>query len=150
MSGRIHAEISEAPLSLDDARDFTADSAHGAFNSFVGMVRARNLGRDVLGVSYDVFEPLAVATLQRLCEQVRDTHQGKINIYIAHAKGRLAVGRTSVVIAVTTPHRAESFAACRTLIEALKHEAPIWKQEHYTDGDSEWVKGHSLCQHGES
>ena len=148
MGGRIHVELSDAPLSLDAARRFVADPAHGAFNSFVGMVRARNLGRDVLGMSYDVFEPLAVTTLQRLCEQVREEHEGRINLYIAHAKGRLAVGEVSVVIAVTTPHRAESFAACRTLIEALKHETPIWKQEHYTDGDSEWVKGHSLCQHG--
>lgn len=149
MSGRIHVSIREDGLSIDEAQRFVADDAHGAFNSFVGMVRARNLGRDVLGVSYDVFEPLAIATLQRLCETVRDEYEGRINIFIAHAKGRLAVGETSVIIAVTTPHRAESFAACRALIEALKHEAPIWKQEHYTDGDSEWVQGHSLCQHAD-
>lgn len=149
MSGRIHVSISDPPLSLDEARRFVADPAHGAFNSFVGMVRDRNLGRDVLGVSYDVFEPLAATTLQRLCERVRGEHGGRVNIYIAHARGRLAVGEVSTVIAVTTPHRAESFVACRALIEALKHEAPIWKQEHYTDGDSAWVQGHSLCRHGE-
>lgn len=147
MSGRIHVEIAKKPLSQDAAHRFVADAKHGAYNSFVGMVRDKNLGRDVLGVSYDVFEPLAIATLQRLCEQVRDEHHHHINIYIAHAKGRLAVGEASVIIAVSTPHRAESFAACRTLIESLKHEAPIWKQEHYTDGDSEWVQGHALCQH---
>lgn len=150
MSGRIEVKIAENPLSLEAAQHFVADPAHGAFNCFIGMVRARNLGRDVLGVSYDVFEPLALTTLQQLCERVRDEQDGKINISITHAKGRLAVGETSVIIAVTTPHRAESFAACRALIEALKHEAPIWKQEHYTDGDSEWVQGHALCQHAES
>lgn len=147
MSGRIHVAIAEKPLSLDAAQRFVADPAHGAYNSFVGMVRDRNFGRDVVGVSYDVFEPLALTMLQRLCEEVRAEHGGAINIYLVHAKGRLAVGEASVVIAVTTPHRAEGFTACRRLIERLKHEAPIWKQEHYTDGDSEWVQGHALCQH---
>ena len=147
MAGKIHVVISEKPLDIAAAHEFVADPGHGAIDSFVGAVRDRNMGRDVLGVSYDVFQPLAETTLQKMCEEVRAAHDDKINIYIAHYKGRLDVGGVSVIIAVSTPHRAESFSACRTLIEELKNRAPIWKQEHYTDGDSEWVQGHALCQH---
>jgi molybdopterin synthase catalytic subunit len=148
MTGKIQVVLSETPLDIAAAHDFVGDPAHGAVASFIGMVRKTNLGRDVVGVSYDVFEPLAQKVLTSLCERVRDGHEGKINISVAHFKGRLAVGGVSVVIAVSTPHRAESFSACRALIEELKHLAPIWKQEHYTDGDSAWVQGHALCQHG--
>lgn len=147
MSGKIHVSIDTRPLDLTAAYDFVADPAHGAVNSFVGAVRQSNLGRDVVGVSYDVFEPLAEKTLLCLCETVRKKNRGKINIWISHFKGRLDVGGVSVVIAVSTPHRAEGFDACRELIEELKHQAPIWKQEHYTDDDSAWVQGHALCQH---
>jgi len=149
MSGKIKISISESSLNIVSAHEFVADPAHGAVDSFVGAVRDKNMGRDVLGVSYDVFESLAVKTLQKMCEDIRDEYDGKINIYISHFKGRLDVGGISVIIAVSTPHRAESFSACRKLIEELKHQAPIWKQEHYTDGDSEWVQGHALCQHAQ-
>lgn len=148
MAGKIHVAITDELIDIAAAHSFVADPAHGAVNSFVGAVRNKNLGRDVVGVSYDVFEPLAEKVLQGLCEKVRDEHDGKINIYLSHFKGRLDVGGISVAIVVSTPHRAESFTACRALIENLKRNAPIWKQEHYTDGDSEWVKGHALCQHG--
>ncbi len=144
---RIEVAVRAEPLSLDEAARFCADPAHGAFASFVGWVRNRNLGRDVLAVDYDVFEPLASKTLRAICDRIADEHDGAVRLFVAHRTGRVAVGEASVVIGASTPHRAEAFAACRAVIEALKHEAPIWKQEHYVDGKSEWVKGHSLCQH---
>lgn len=64
--------------------------------------------------------------------------------YVAHYKGELPVGGISVIIAVSAPHRAETFEACRYVIEELKLRAPVWKQEHYTDGKSDWLPGHSL------
>jgi molybdopterin synthase catalytic subunit len=148
MAGKIHVSITDQALDIRAAHDFVADPAHGAIDSFVGMVRAGNMGRDVVGITYDVHEALAKRIMQDLCETVQRDNGGKVNIYLSHFKGRLDVGGIGVMIAVSTPHRAESFAACRALIEALKHEAPIWKQEHYTDGNSEWVKGHALCAHG--
>jgi molybdopterin synthase catalytic subunit len=147
MPGKIQVSITDQPIDIAASHAFVADPAHGAVNSFVGAVRQTNLGRDVVGVSYDVFEALASTVLRQLCEKVCGQYGGKINISLSHFKGRLDVGGISVVIAVSTPHRAESFDACRLLIEELKHQAPIWKQEHYTDGDSEWVQGHALCQH---
>jgi molybdopterin synthase catalytic subunit len=147
MPGRIQVTITDQPIDVGAAYDFVADPAHGAVNSFTGAVRQTNLGRDVVGVSYDVFEPLAEKILRQLCVDAAKKYDNKINIFLSHFKGRLEVGGISVLIAVSTPHRAESFEACRLLIEELKHSAPIWKQEHYTDGDSEWVKGHALCRH---
>lgn len=147
---RIEVVIRSEALSLDEAQRFCADPGHGAFASFVGNVRNRNLGRDVLAVSYDVFESLAQKRLTAICEEVQQKHGPSVHLFVSHRKGRVAVGEASVVIGASTPHRAESFAACRAVIEALKHEAPIWKQEHYVDGESEWVKGHSLCQHAAS
>ena len=140
--------ISEDHLDVKEAYSFVFSPAHGGVNSFVGAVRDYNLGREVEGVSYDVYEPLAYNVLEKLCQSILDEFDNKIRVYIAHFKGRLGVGELSVIIAVSTPHRAESFDACRKIIEELKHSAPIWKKEHYVDGESEWVKGHALCQHG--
>lgn len=131
------------------ALEFVRSNAHGATDLFLGHVRDRNLGRDVLGVSYDVFEPLALATFQTIAEKAQADFGGTLKIYISHFKGRLPVGSISIAIAVSSPHRDEAFKACRAIIEAVKHQAPIWKQEHYVDGNSEWVQGHALCQHTE-
>lgn len=144
MTGKIDIIISGKTLDIPAALDFVSDPACGAIATFIGAVRNEHQGRDVIGISYDVFEPLAQSILRKTCEEVRDTHNNKINICIAHYKGRLDIGGISVVIAVSTLHRAESFDACRTLIEQLKQQAPIWKQEHYADGDSVWLKGHDL------
>ena len=148
MAGKIFVQISETQLDIQAAYDFVTDPAHGAVDSFVGVVRDSNQGREVEGISYDVFIPLAEKALRNICERVIQKFDNRINIYISHYKGGLPVGGISVLIAVSTPHRAESFEACRMIIEELKHEAPIWKKEHYADGDSEWVQGHTLCQHG--
>lgn len=148
MEGLNHLGISMAPLSTEDAINFIADPEHGAADIFIGTVRNHNLGKSVKGVSYDVYEELTLQTFGELCDEAR-LHWGKnLNIFIEHFQGRLDIGGISILIAVSSPHRDESFKACRFIIEEIKHRAPIWKQEHYTDGDSEWVQGHALCSHG--
>jgi molybdopterin synthase catalytic subunit len=145
---QFHIEISEQPLQLAAAAEFVNALQNGALDMFVGRVRNFNMGKPVRGVSYDVFAPLAQTILQQISAEAQAEFGGKLRVYIAHFKGRLEVGGISVVIAVGSPHRDEAFKACRYVIEQLKHRAPIWKQEHYEDGDSEWVKGHTLCGHG--
>lgn len=142
-----YAGISEAPLSIQKAADFVDAAENGALNMFVGKVRNHNLGKAVNAVSYDVFAPLACNVFRELCTEATEKFGGRLRLYIEHYKGRLEIGGISVVIAVGSPHRDESFTACRYLIEQLKLRAPIWKQEHYVDGDSDWVKGHALCGH---
>ena len=134
-------------IEINDAITTVANDAHGAADIFIGKVRNHNLGRAVNGVSYDVFDTLALQTFAELAAQARAKWGEQLDIYISHFKGRLEIGGISIIIAVSSPHRDESFQACRFLIEQIKHHAPVWKQEHYVDGDSEWVQGHALCQH---
>lgn len=138
--------ISHAPLDPAAALDFVSDPRFGGIATFIGRVRQHNLGRAVTGVSYDLFEPLALRTFQEIGERAREEVGGPLKLYIAHAQGHLRIGDFAVVIAAATPHRDEAFRACRFAIEAVKHKAPIWKQEHYVDGDSAWSEGCSLCE----
>ena len=139
--------ISESPLSIQSATDFVDAPENGAMDMFVGKVRNHNLGKKVNAVSYDAFAPLASNVFTELCDEAREKFGQSLRCYVEHYKGRLEIGGISVVIAVGSPHRDESFKACRYIIEELKKRAPVWKQEHYVDGDSEWVKGHALCGH---
>ena len=127
------------------ALEFVSDPGFGGVAMFVGRARDLNQGRDVAGISYDLYQPLALARFAEIAEQAKREVGPRLRLYIAHAKGRLAVGELAVVIAAGTPHRDEAFRACRLAIEAVKHTTPIWKQEHYVDGDSEWTAGCSLC-----
>ena len=139
--------ISEEPLSIEAAIGFVQADHHGAVDLFIGTVRNRNLGRDVLAVDYDVLIPLALTVFEDICQLARSQFDPSLKIYISHFKGKLPVGGHSVIIAVSSPHRDESFLACRYILEEIKARAPVWKQEHYVDGVSEWLKGHALCQH---
>jgi molybdopterin synthase catalytic subunit len=139
-------DIAQAPLDASAALDFVSDPRFGGITTFIGRVREHNLGRVVTGVSYDLFEPLALRMFQTIGERAQKEIGGPMKLYIAHAKGDLRIGDLAVVVAAGTPHRDEAFRACRLAIEAVKHEAPIWKQEHYIDGDSAWSEGCSLCE----
>lgn len=138
-------DIANAPLDPAAALDFVSDPRFGGIATFIGRVRQYNLGRRVTGVSYDLFEPLALKTFAGIAEKIRRDIGDPLKLYLAHARGRLGIGDLAVIAAAGTPHRDEAFRACRAAIEALKHEAPIWKQEHYIGGDSAWSEGCSLC-----
>lgn len=141
-------DIDHARLDPAAALDFVSDPRFGGITSFVGRVRNHNLGRIVTGISYDLFDPLALKVFGDIDVRARAEVGEPLKLYIAHAKGRLAIDDLAVLVAAGTPHRDEAFRACRLAIEALKHEAPIWKQEHYIDGDSAWSEGCSLCDTG--
>jgi molybdopterin synthase catalytic subunit len=141
----LHVEIVDAIDGQPDlmaALAFVSDDAFGGIDLFVGRVRAANQGRTVTGIHYDMFDPLALNVFRRSAEAAIASHGPAAKAYVAHAKGRLKVGDVAVVVAFATPHRDAAFRGCREVIEAVKHEAPIWKQEHYIDGSSE---GCALC-----
>lgn len=146
MDYKTNISVSEKIINPAVALEFVADKRCGAVASFIGAVRNSNFDRDVTGVSYDIFAPLAINIMNELCASVRKEY-GDLNIYISHYKGHLDVGGISVAIAVSSKHRKEAFDGCRFLIEELKHKAPIWKKEFYIDGETDWVKGHTLCSH---
>lgn len=146
--GRHHiaiADVAQAPLSIDAAFEFVSAPAFGGYAAFVGRIRDFNRGRRVVGVSYDLFDALALNRFRDIAAEADAEFGSSLRLSIVHARGRLAVGGVAVVIAAGTPHRDEAFRACRKVIEAVKHTAPIWKQEHYEDGHSEWSEGCSLC-----
>jgi len=139
--------IAESRLDPGVALDFVSDPRFGGIALFVGKVREHNVGRVVTGVSYDIHRSLAVSLFRSLAAEVVGEFGPAVKLYVEHACGDLKVGDLAVVVAAGTPHRDEAFRACRALIEAVKHRAPIWKQEHYVDGSSAWSEGCSLCGH---
>ncbi len=141
---QILTKISKAHLNIEEAIEFAQSSSNGCANLFVGKVRNNNLGREVLAVSYDAFDSLCINILNQIANEAIKEFDHRLRIYISHFKGKLEIGGISVVIAVGSPHRDASFLACRYIIEELKKRAPIWKKEHYIDGDDEWLFGHEL------
>ena len=139
------ADIAQQALDPAAAIAHVSDPGFGGMTMFIGRVRDLNHGRVVTGVSYDLFDALVLNRFAEIAAQIEAELGTRLRLYIAHARGRLAVGDLAVVVAAGTAHRDEAFRACRMAIEAVKHTAPIWKQEHYLDGSSEWSEGCSLC-----
>lgn len=143
MSGNIHTSISTNCINIQDAYDFVSDPAHGAVDVFIGAVRNHHEGNKVQGITYDVHEVLAIQTFKEIAIEAQKKWK-EIKIYISHYKGELEIGGISIIIAVSSAHRAESFDVCRYIIEEIKKRSPVWKKEHYEQGKSEWLPGHSL------
>lgn len=139
--------VEERPLDVAAALEFVTEDPNGAETLFVGTVRHFNQGRDVTGMTYDVFDPLAKQSFADICDEARTKWGEDLYLYVVHGKGKLGIGGISIVIAAGSPHRDEAFKACRYVIEQIKHRSPVWKLEHYVDGDSEWSQGCELCTH---
>jgi molybdopterin synthase catalytic subunit len=143
----IKVMISEEALQVEDMMNHISNPAHGALSTFIGTVRDFNMGRKVIGISYDVHVELAENVLQGIALDCQKKWGQSLRVFVSHFMGRLEIGQASVMIGVSSIHRKEAIAASSYIIEALKTRAPIWKQEHYIDNSSDWVKGHALCQH---
>ncbi|MFI1969289.1 molybdenum cofactor biosynthesis protein MoaE [Streptomyces cinnamoneus] len=129
--------VRDTPLSLDEVFAAVGDDAAGGTALFVGTVRDHDGGADVAGLGYSA-HPSAEAELRRVAQKVVDDFPVRA-LAAVHRVGELAVGDLAVVVAVSCPHRAEAFAACRRLIDDLKSEVPIWKHQKFADGTEEWV-----------
>lgn len=140
----IVARVVTAPIETGAIEAELAADEHGAALLFRGVVRNRNDGRAVRAVTYDVFAPLAEATFREIGVEALARFGPELRVVVVHRAGRLEVGDVSVVVGVASPHRDEAYDASRYLIEQLKVRSPIWKQEHYADGDSAWLRGHPL------
>jgi molybdopterin synthase catalytic subunit len=129
--------ISPEPLDVARAVDEAASDEAGAVASFVGTVRRRSRGRDVLYLEYEAFEEMAEPMLSRLADELTAKH-GLTKVAIHHRIGRVEIGEASVVIAVSAAHRAAALEACREAIDTLKETIPLWKKEVYAGGE-EWI-----------
>jgi molybdopterin synthase catalytic subunit len=138
-----HFRITFAPLSLEEAYALADAPANGAVVVMSGMVRNNSEGKAVVALEYQAYEPMALDVFRQIAAQIRATWPEATGVVIHHRTGKLAVGDISVLVAVGCPHRAEAFAACQFAIDTLKHNAPIWKKEWYSELDgtlhSSWV-----------
>ena len=129
--------VRESELSVDEVRAAVADPAAGGIALFAGAVRESDHDRAVSGLSYSA-HPSAADELRRAAEVIAEKYP-VIGIAAVHRVGDLAIGDLAVVLAVSCPHRAEAFDACRDLIDILKASVPIWKHQLFDDGTAEWV-----------
>jgi len=137
MSEDLRVRITSDPLRCDDAYDFVLTESTGAVLCFVGTVRNHFEGRPVKGVEYDGYGEMAEKELRVIGETALTKWPG-LRIAIFHRLGNLSVREKSVVIAVGAAHREIAFSGCRFIIEEIKKTVPIWKKEHYVDGEVEW------------
>jgi molybdopterin synthase catalytic subunit len=129
--------ISESPLSADQALRLVSGPAIGGIALFVGTVRDSDHEADVVSLDY-IQHPSALDVLTKCAEETADQHD-VLAIAVEHRVGHLEVGDIAVVVAVGAVHRGEALAACAHLINTLKAEVPIWKEQHFASGVSEWV-----------
>jgi len=111
----------------------------GAIVTFDGFVRNQSHNRPTLYLDYEAYESMALAKMREIAAQLHEKFAIH-RVAIVHRLGRLEIGETSVFIAVSAPHRAAAFDACRFAIDTLKRTVPIWKKEYFEDG-AVWADG---------
>ena len=134
---RLHARLTDAPLSVDAAQAFCADPAAGAIVVFTGVTRDRTDGRPVVGLEYEAYAEHAGVQMAALCADVAGRWPA-LAVWLEHRVGTLAVGEPAVVVAVSAPHRDAAFDAARYGIDTLKATVAIWKRERWADGAAHW------------
>jgi molybdopterin synthase catalytic subunit len=133
-------ELTRSAIPRDEILKAIRVPEDGAAVIFDGFVRNNFRGRETLYLEYEAYESMALAKITEIGAQIREKFAVS-RIAIVHRLGRLNVGETSVFIAVSAPHRAAAFDACRYAIDTLKRTVPIWKKEYFADG-SVWAEGH--------
>ncbi len=129
--------LSEQPLDLAAAVAEVSDDLAGAIATFTGTTRMHSRGRTVTQLEYEAYAGMAEKVMEQLAREL-ETRYDLCGVAIHHRVGRVGVGETSVVIAVSAPHRGDALAACRDAIDTLKETVPLWKKEVY-EGGEEWI-----------
>jgi len=130
--------VVDHPLSPDAAAAAVEDPAAGGIAIFAGVVRNETGGRPVKFLEYEAYRPMAEAKMREIGRTIRARWAGVRRVAMLHRVGRLEIGEASVLIAVSAAHRREAFEACQYAIDTLKQTVPIWKKEHFEDGEV-WV-----------
>ena len=135
--GVTFARLSATPITLDECSAAVAVEQAGAIVTFAGIVRDHDGGRSVRSLDYEA-HPSASDVIAGVAASVAFDFPG-VRIAVVHRIGGLGIGELALACAVSSAHRAEAFAACTRLVDEVKQRVPIWKQQHFTDGTSEWV-----------
>jgi molybdopterin synthase catalytic subunit/molybdopterin converting factor small subunit len=137
------AELTDGPIDVQKVTAAVSGPGRGAVVTFLGTVRDYHGGRPVTRLTYSAYRPMALAGLRQIVDELEAAHED-LRAAIVHRLGEVAVGEPSVVIAIGSPHRAAAYDASRTALERLKAEIPIWKREHYADGEAAWREEEAL------
>jgi molybdopterin synthase catalytic subunit/molybdopterin converting factor small subunit len=129
--------LSDEPLSIERVVDEVRDERAGAIATFIGTTRIQSRDRTVEHLDYEAYEGMAEAVMAEIAESLHARYE-LCSIAIHHRVGRVGIGDTSVVIAVSAPHRMDALGACKDAIDTLKERVPLWKKEVY-DGGEEWI-----------
>ena len=144
----LHAKIidvTKEKIDIANAQKFIASSKCGASIYFVGTVRDQNNDKKVTGITYDSHDALVIKSFEEIYKEAETKFKfNSIAVFIQHIKGYVALGETSIIIAVACKHRSQSYEFSRYVIEEIKKRTPIWKKEHYEEEDSKWLKGNPL------
>ena len=129
--------LSERPIDPAALAAAVDAPAHGGSCTFLGTVRNRHGGREVVELEYSAYGAMAEATIAAIVAAAEA--RWPVRLAVVHRVGRLQVGETAVAVVAAGAHREEAFAACRHVIEELKRRVPIWKRERFADGTESWV-----------
>ncbi|MGP4062024.1 molybdenum cofactor biosynthesis protein MoaE [Halobacillus sp. H74] len=138
--------ITDKPLEVSSMVDLVTRREAGAINTFIGTVREFTEGKRTLFLQYEAYTSMAEKKLEEIAEEI-DRKWPDVKIAIAHRIGRLEISDIAVIIAVSTPHRDDSFEASRYAIERMKEVVPIWKKEHWENGQ-EWIGNQKETKQG--
>ena len=144
----LHAKIIDASKEKIDilkAEKFLSSSNFGAIIYFVGTVRDLNENKKVTGITYDSRDTMVIKSFEEIYKESETKLKIKDKaVFIEHVKGYVAVKEKSIIIGAACKHRDEAYNLSRFIIEEVKKKSPIWKKEHYTNEESEWLKGVSI------
>ena len=137
---RTSIKITSETLDLQECYSFVADASCGGISAFIGTVRNDTQGKEVTQLDFSTYKPMAIKEMQKIADLTLEKYDIK-KIAIHHAEGMLQIGDIPVIIAASAKHRKAAFEACEFAIDTLKESVPIWKKEHFSDGDV-WVNAH--------
>ena len=144
----LHAKIidsSKEKIDILKAEKFLSSSNFGAIIYFVGAVRDLNENKKVTGITYDSRDTMVIKSFEEIYKESETKLKIKDKaVFIEHVKGYVAVKEKSIIIGAACKHRDEAYNLSRFIIEEVKKKSPIWKKEHYTNEESEWLKGVSI------
>lgn len=130
-------ELTKHPISVQEVIDKVVRRNAGAITTFIGTVRELTEGKKTLHLYYEAYEPMALKKLQQIGKEIKE-RWNESEVAITHRMGQLEITDIAVVIAVSTPHRNDAYEANRYAIERIKEIVPIWKKEHWENGE-EWI-----------
>lgn len=132
--------IQDTPLNQDCFDEIQCFPECGGIDIFIGTVRNHHEGKAVQALTYTAYAPVAEKMIRQIEQEVQQKHAVSY-VRVIHRVGALEIGEKAIIAIAYAPHRREAFEACEELIERVKHEVPVWKEEFYTDGSSQFVEG---------